>query len=324
MAAGPGGLPHAPDKHGTIRPGYTGTKGWCLLESQHCSRHTQQPRLRWPLLLTPRDSNNPCPAAQGGLLQIVGPTTPLQRLALAGGFPCYVSSRHLGRVEDCAMAAGREQNRLRPQRQAHLLASGNVVLLRRRQAAGRPLQQGHLPLRMPRQAGEIGVPKCGCPNLLGPELEGRVWTEVANFLGNPDIFQAEMDRRVHGQEGQGAEAEREIAKLNRRLADVDHRETELVALRLRGAVSEVALDRNAALLRVERTHLTEELERQRETMSTLEQGQAAVASLKALREHMRDRLDSATQQDRRTVLEALETRVTVGVGGLLEVLIGIP
>jgi len=143
----------------------------------------------------------------------------------------------------------------------------------------------------PGNRGKIGVPKCECPNLPGPELEGRVWTEVADFLGNPDIFQAEMDRRVHGQEGQGAEAEREIAKLNRRLADVDHRETELVALRLRGAVSEVALDRNAALLRVERTHLTEEMERQRETMSTLEQGQAAVTSLKALREHMCDRLD---------------------------------
>ena len=97
---------------------------------------------------------------------------------------------------------------------------------------------------------------------------------------------------MHGQEGQGAEAERKIADLNRRLADGDRRETELVALRLRDAVSEVALDRNAALLRVERTHLTEEMERQRETMSTLEQGQAAVASLEALREHMRDRLDA--------------------------------
>ena len=143
----------------------------------------------------------------------------------------------------------------------------------------------------PGRRGKIGVPKCGCPNLPGPELEDRVWTEVADFLGNPDIFQAEMDRRVHGQEGQGAEAERKIADLTRRLADGDRRETELVALRLRGAVSEVALDRNAALLRVERTHLTEELERQRETMSTLEQGQAAVASLEALREHMRDRLN---------------------------------
>ncbi len=133
-----------------------------------------------------------------------------------------------------------------------------------------------------------------------------------------------MDRRVHGQESQGAEAERKIADLNRRLANVDHRETELVALRLRGAVSEVALDRNAALLRVERTHLTEEMERQRETMSTLEQGQAAVTSLKALREHMCDRLDFATPENRRTVLETLETRVTVGVGGVQEVSIGIP
>ena len=78
----------------------------------------------------------------------------------------------------------------------------------------------------PGKRGKIGVPKCGCPNLPGPELEGRVWTEVADFLGNPDIFQAEMDRRVHGQEGQGAEAERKIADLNRRLANVDHLETE--------------------------------------------------------------------------------------------------
>jgi len=129
---------------------------------------------------------------------------------------------------------------------------------------------------------------------------------------------------VHGQEGQGAEAERKIADLNRRLADGDRRETELVALRLRDAVSEVALDRNAALLRIERTHLTEEMERQRETMSTLEQGQVAVTSLKALREHMCDRLDSATPEDRRTVLETLETRVTDVVGGVLEVSIGIP
>ena len=39
----------------------------------------------------------------------------------------------------------------------------------------------------PGRRRKIGVPKCGCPNLPGPELEGRVWTEVADFLGNPDI-----------------------------------------------------------------------------------------------------------------------------------------
>ena len=39
---------------------------------------------------------------------------------------------------------------------------------------------------------------------------------------------------------------------------------------------------------------------------------------------MCDRLDSATPEDRRTVLETLETRVTVGVDGVLEVSIGMP
>ena len=97
-----------------------------------------------------------------------------------------------------------------------------------------------------------------------------------------------------------------------------------MALGLRGAFSDVALGRNAALLRVERTHLIEELERQQGTMSTQEQGQAAVASLKAMRELMRDRLDTATPKDRRTALETLEARVTVGVGGVHEVSIGIP
>jgi hypothetical protein len=118
------------------------------------SPHTQEPRLRWPLLLTPRDSKNPCPAAQGGLLQVVGPSTPLRRLALAGGLPCYIPRSDLGRVGNGAAAAVPEQGGCHPKRQAHLLASGNGVLIRRRQASGRPLQQGHLPLRMPRQAGE--------------------------------------------------------------------------------------------------------------------------------------------------------------------------
>jgi hypothetical protein len=46
--------------------------------------------------------------------------------------------------------------------------------------------------------------------------------------------------------------------------------------------------------------------------------------LKALREHMCDRLDTASPEDRRIVLETLATRVTVGVVGVMEISIGIP
>jgi hypothetical protein len=46
--------------------------------------------------------------------------------------------------------------------------------------------------------------------------------------------------------------------------------------------------------------------------------------LKALREQMCDRLDTASPEDRRIVLETLATRVTVGVVGVMEISIGIP
>ena len=176
----------------------------------------------------------------------------------------------------------------------------------------------------PGRRGRPGVLKCGCANVPGPVVESTVWNEVATFLGDPATFKAEMDRRLQGQEGQESEAQARIADLSRSLAGIDHRETELVALRLRGTVSDLALDRNAALIRAERTHLTDELDRKRESIATLEQGHAAVASLEALREHIWDRLDCATPEDRRDVLDALETRVTVGPSGVLDISIGIP
>ena len=149
-------------------------------------------------------------------------------------------------------------------------------------------RRGGYSYECPGRRGRPGVLKCGCPNVSGPMLESTVWNKVATLLGDPATFKAEMDRRLQGQEGQESEAQGKIADLNRRLADVDHRETGLVALRLRGTVSEVALDRNVALLRAERTHLNDELDRQREAMATLEQGHAAVTSLEVLREHICD------------------------------------
>ncbi len=59
-------------------------------------------------------------------------------------------------------------------------------------------------------------------------------------------------------------------------------------------------------------------------MAALEQSHAAVASLEAMRDRIADRLDSAGLEARRGVLEALDTRVTVKPGSVLEIYIGVP
>lgn len=176
----------------------------------------------------------------------------------------------------------------------------------------------------PGRRGRLGVPKCACPRISGPVLEAKVWEEVAGFLGSNNTFQHEMERRHDTTTCQVADIRKKVAEHERQLRDVARRETELVGLRLRGTVSDEALDRNAALLRAERIHYQEEIERQQAALSTMVQSEAAVASLEALRQRFVDRLVTTGLEDRRRVLEALETRVTIGPGGVLDLSIGVP
>ncbi|MCI0795167.1 MAG: recombinase family protein [Chloroflexi bacterium] len=176
----------------------------------------------------------------------------------------------------------------------------------------------------PGRRGRVGVPRCTCPRVSGWWVENRVWEEVVAFLGDRQTFQHEIQRRRQVTTSQESEIQDKIAGLERKLGDVYHRETELVGLRLRGVVSDEALDRNAALLRAEHTHYQDEIDRQNAALDTLEQSEAAVASLEALRGRLTHYLDSTTPEDRRAVLEALDTRVTVGPGGVLDLSIGVP
>ena len=176
----------------------------------------------------------------------------------------------------------------------------------------------------PGRRGRLGVPKCACPRISGPVLEAKVWEEVTGFLGSSNTFQHEMGRRREATTGQENDIRKKMAGLERQLRDVARRETELVGLRLRGTVSDEALDRNAALLRAERVHYQEEIDRQQAALSTMEQSEAAVASLEALRQRFVDRLTTTAPEDHRTVLEALDTRVTIGPGGVLDLSIGVP
>ena len=186
----------------------------------------------------------------------------------------------------------------------------------------------------PGRRGRLGVAKCNCPRIGGPAVERMVWEEITGFLGSQKTFQHEMGRRWEATTGQESEIREKMAGLKRKLEDVDRRETDLVGLRLRGTVSDEALDRNAALLRAERSHLNDEINRQKAALATLEQSEAAVASLESIRQRFVHHLDSAAPEERRAVLEALETRVTVyprvmeypggPPGGHLEISIGVP
>ena len=163
-----------------------------------------------------------------------------------------------------------------------------------------PVRRGH----------DIGA-SSRCPVVPGARAETLVWEKVSVFLSDPTTFMAELERQRQSSSGQEINTKDKIVNLKKKLADVDRRETDLVNLRLREVVSDEALDRNAALLRAERSHYQDEIEREKTAAATVEQAHAAIYSLVALRDRIVDRLDSASPEERRRVLEALDTTVTV-------------
>lgn len=177
----------------------------------------------------------------------------------------------------------------------------------------------------PRRRGrDLGFPRCNCPPVSGLRIESLVWEEVSGFLANRYTFQAEMERRRESSHVQEPEIRQKMAVLERKLRDVDNREAQLLNEKMSGIWTDEAVQRAAASLRAERSYLADETERLQAVLAALEQSHAAVASLEAMRERIVDRLDSAAPEERRGVLEALDTRVTVKPGGVLEISIGIP
>ena len=162
-----------------------------------------------------------------------------------------------------------------------------------------------------------------CLSLRGSEIEDTVWETVSAFLSDPEVFLAELDRR----RGKGTDMMADVRKAmdvtDRGLRKVAESETELVLLKVTGQVSEEAFASASALLKAKRTHLKDESERQQAALATEDESQAALDSLEAIRDRIADRLKAATPEDRRWVLQALATRVTV-LCDSLEVSIGVP
>lgn len=173
-----------------------------------------------------------------------------------------------------------------------------------------------------RYRSDMGAPECALPQLSGATIERQVWDSVAHFLQDPRAFMAEVERRRAGR-GSHSELEERIALLRKKINHVDSLETELVGMKLRGQASDVAFERQSALLRAERVHCQDELERHNQTQVAMRETETAFEALATMRDSIIARLDSATLEDRRWMLQCLNTRVEVD-GESVQISVGVP
>ncbi len=160
-----------------------------------------------------------------------------------------------------------------------------------------------------------GVARCVSRKLNAIELEDKVWNLVAQALTQPDIVLAKLRQK----NGEASETEvillKDLKALDRKWQELDNEEVELVALRVRKdskgnpLVSDSALERNIALLKAQRAWVKEEQERIQAQLESLRRYKLTEDRLVEIRARIQTRLDSATPQDKRWVLECLNTRI---------------
>jgi hypothetical protein len=174
-----------------------------------------------------------------------------------------------------------------------------------------------------RYRNSIGEPNCNAPRLNGMRTDELVWESICSFLRDPHTFMAEIERQRGAKVSEESEIKHHIDTLQRNLRKVDEMESELVNLRLRGLVSDTAIERNAAYLRAERVHYQEEIERQQAALATVNRSSEALDNIESLRDAIIDRLQSTSMEARRWVLQTLDTRVMVH-DSQLEISVGTP
>jgi hypothetical protein len=167
---------------------------------------------------------------------------------------------------------------------------------------------------------------CPLHKLNGPKLEQEVWDSFIAFLDDPEKYMVEMARLRGSNTSTLDDVQATIktleGKLNKVYSKVYSMETELALKNVRGDLSNEAYHRAGAMLKAEGNHYQEEIARQQSTLAALEQSRDALDTLVTLRNQILGKLQDATLETRRWVLQSFGTRIIVGPQGIEEISVG--
>ena len=170
----------------------------------------------------------------------------------------------------------------------------------------------------------VRVGPCARRNIGGTRLEAAVWSKAVELLTDPERVLNELELRRQSHSDAEAEAADVLAGIEKRLRKVNDMEMELVSMRLNDGVSEEIFERQLALIGAERTWCGDEQDRLARRLDDVRQSFATMEQIKVLQERVGGKLARATFKDKRFVLEALETRMTVAEDGAIRLSFSVP
>ena len=161
----------------------------------------------------------------------------------------------------------------------------------------------------------MGIPRCHSRLVSGPALEEQVWHGIRSFLEDPDLFFAETGAQEERNQQTVESIRSTIGDFERQLAQYEGYKHKAYDGLVRGVTDEETYHRVVAGYKAHETWILEELDRQRKDLELAEQRVSDASSVQSLYPVLRERLERATEEDKRFVLVCLGTRVVIGPEG---------
>jgi len=160
--------------------------------------------------------------------------------------------------------------------------------------------------------------------IYGETLDATVWEKASAILQHPDVILSELERRRATQSETEDSIRERLNSVERKLQANKQAEAKLVNLFTRGEIEDDIFGRNKAMFKAERTWCEEEVQRLRSQLEAAQLRFVTLEQVKVLGERLGDRLASAGFEDKRFVLECLETCVYVSTDGAMKITFAIP
>jgi site-specific DNA recombinase len=162
-----------------------------------------------------------------------------------------------------------------------------------------------------RERPNSGV-RCHAGSYDGRRLEDRVWNRVVEFLTQPDVLLNCVRDRENARPDAVEKHEAAVGRLRRQLERVDSADAKAYSGYARGITDEEMYIRVRAELRAERRWIEEELEQTQAAQKTARSRVITADVVRKLLPQLKDRIEAATPEDKRFVLECLGAETTAG------------
>jgi site-specific DNA recombinase len=165
---------------------------------------------------------------------------------------------------------------------------------------------------------------CQSHGMRATEVEDGAFQTVADFLRGPQGFEDEIRRRYGLTEESAVSLRRQIIKLEGEDKKEGEAESRAFRLAAHAQVSEQVFQQEVGLIRARRRWLEEERNRLENQLADIERLSFSPDTVESLRCRFEERLERATPEDRRFVLESLGAKVIAFPDGTWDMEIELP